>query len=293
MLHGSFTALITPYKDGGATLDLEALRDLAQWQIQQGTQGLVVAGSTGEGALLDYDERAAAIQVVVEVAAGQVPVVVGCGAPSTQDVAEMIQQAQALGAQAALVVPPYYMRTTRAGIIAHFCALDQLGFPIILYNNPGRTGVDMMPEMVAQLAELCPRVIGLKESAADVSRLLMIRQLVGEGRLALFSGEDVLTPGFLASGADGAISVCSNAAPGLTRALLDSWFEEDLEGFADHRAQLFEVQEILKHEPNPIGIKWMMAVRGHCQPEFRLPLGMPSVLGGQDYIARIQGLDIY
>ena len=212
MFKGSLTALVTPFKDG--QLDLDALKHLVDWQIESGTQGLVPVGTTGESPTLSHEEHDLVVETVVKAAAGRVPVMAGAGSNSTAESIRLAQSAEKAGADAILVVTPYYNKPTQAGLKAHFTAIhDACGLPIYIYNIPPRSVVDMTPETMGELAKL-PRIVGVKDATADIARVSMQRMTCGEDFIQL-SGEDATAHGFNAQGGVGCISVTANVAPAL------------------------------------------------------------------------------
>lgn len=262
-------ALITPFSNG--KVDREALKKLVSWHIDSGTQAIVACGSTGESALLTYDERHNILQDVISAANKRIPIIAGCGAPSTAECIGLVRQAKEIGASAALVVSPYYVKPSQQGQYEHFFQIHEaVDLPLILYNNPARTSVDMSLDLVAQLAEL-PRIVGLKDSNPDVSRAIGLRRMITRS-FALLSGDDPLAAAYLANGGHGCISVTANVAPHFCHQLMSSWFHRDLDHFAMMRDQLDILNRALSSETNPIPIKCAVAELGYCRNELRLPL---------------------
>jgi 4-hydroxy-tetrahydrodipicolinate synthase len=212
MLKGSLVALVTPFK--GGAVDFEALKRLMDWQIAEGTTGLVPVGTTGESPTLSHDEHEAVVEAVVKAAAGRVPVVAGAGSNNTAEAIRLIRFAEKVGADAALVVTPYYNKPTQAGLIAHFTAVhDACGLPIVIYNISPRSVIDMLPATMGELAKL-PRIIGVKDATAKLDRVSQQRIACGKDFVQL-SGEDATAIGFNAQGGTGCISVTANVAPRL------------------------------------------------------------------------------
>ncbi|TNF16328.1 MAG: 4-hydroxy-tetrahydrodipicolinate synthase, partial [Rhodobacteraceae bacterium] len=212
MFKGSLPALITPFKDGA--LDLDTLKKLVEWHIDQGSHGLVPVGTTGESPTVSHDEHMTVITEVVKAAKGRIPVIAGAGSNSTAEGVELIQHAAKTGADAALVVTPYYNKPTQRGMIAHYTALhDACELPIVIYNIPGRSVIDMIPETMGELAKL-PRIIGVKDATGKLERVSMQRMTCGADFIQL-SGEDATALGFNAHGGVGCISVTANVAPKL------------------------------------------------------------------------------
>jgi 4-hydroxy-tetrahydrodipicolinate synthase len=270
-LSGSITALATPFTAAGE-LDLDAWQRLLQSQVQGGTQGVVVAGSTGEAAALYDAEYEALLRMAVELVAGRIPVLAGTGLSNTAKTIELSRRAAALGADAALVVTPPYVRPTQPGLLAHYRALaDDGALPVVLYNVPGRTGCDLLPETAAELA-IHDRIVGIKEARSDAARMDALLPLRGEG-FAVLSGDDPTAARALLAGADGVISVASNVVPAALRALCDLARAGRQERANELDARLHGLYEFLGVEPNPIPVKAILALQGigHRQG-LRLPL---------------------
>lgn len=268
-LSGSITALATPFTAAGE-LDLEAWRRLITQQLEAGTQGIVVAGSTGEAAALFSSEYDTLLRSAVELVAGRVPVLAGTGQSGTARTIEATRRAAALGADAALVVTPPYVRPTQAGLLAHYQAVaDDGALPVVLYNVPGRTGCDLLPETVARLAPHA-RIVAIKEACSDAPRMQALLALRAEG-FAVFSGDDPTAARAMLAGADGVISVVSNLVPAAFRRLCDL-ARADRHGDADALdAQLQALVAFCGIESNPIPVKAILALRG-IGHGLRLPL---------------------
>ena len=267
--HGSMTALITPFKNGA--VDEKAFQRFVAWQIAEGTHGVVPCGTTGESATLNYDEHKRVMQLCIEVAKGKVPVVAGTGSNSTTEAIELTQYAEKLGADATLQVVPYYNKPTQEGIYQHFKAIhDACGLPVILYNVPGRTVADMSAETVARLAKL-PRIIGIKDATADLTRPAKTRILAGEAFRQL-SGEDATVIPFLGNGGHGCISVTSNIAPRLLAELHKAWQAGDLKGARAINDRLMPLHTALFVETSPAPVKYGASLLGLCDAELRLPM---------------------
>jgi len=270
MFKGSIVALVTPMDRQGA-LDLEAFRALIEFHADNGTAGLVVAGTTGESAALDGDEFERLLRVAVESSAGRMPIIAGTGTASTAKTVAMTRKAAALGADAALVVTPYYNRPTQSGLVAHFSAVaDGTDLPIILYNVPTRTGVDMRAETTLSLATH-ERIIGVKEAVADPARVTRLLDGRPEG-FAVLSGDDGSCAASMLSGAEGVISVAANVAPSRMSALCNAAIAGS-EALAKNLDS--ELQELFRQmgiETNPIPAKWALFEMGLIQEGIRLPL---------------------
>ncbi len=283
-LTGSLTALATPFRDG--RFDEEAYRALIAEQLEQGTSGLVPVGTTGEAVTMTAAERSRAVRLAVEVAAGRVPVVAGAGSNSTQATIEGIAQVREVGADAALIVTPYYNKPNQAGLLEHYraCARAHPGFPMVPYNVPGRTGCDLLPETCLRLCELS-EVVALKEATGSMTRAVDLREKCGD-RLALLSGDDFTVAPFIALGGEGVISVSSNVVPRKMADLVAAARAGDRVRAADLQVELNPLHRLLFVEPNPIPVKWALHLLGRFGPELRLPLvplGEPhaSALAGE------------
>ena len=268
MFNGSFTALVTPMKNG--ELDFEALEKLVEWQIDEGSHGLVPVGTTGESPTLSHDEHDAVVEAVVKTASGRVPVIAGAGSNNTAESIRLIRHAESVGADAALVVTPYYNKPTQAGLFAHFKALhDCCNLPIVIYNIPPRSIVDMSPETMGELAKL-PRVVGVKDATGDVGRVSDQRRTCGADFVQL-SGEDATALGFNAQGGVGAISVTANVAPRLCSEFQTATLEGDYARALEYQDKLLPLHRAIFIEPGLIGAKYGLSRLGRCSEEVRLP----------------------
>ncbi len=269
MFSGSITALITPFTNG--RVDEEAFRKLVDWQIKQGTHALVSCGTTGESPTLSHDEDMRVTAICVEVADGRVPVIAGTGSNSTSEAIALTKSAKQAGADAALIVTPYYNKPTQDGLYAHYKAIhDAVEIPIIIYNIPGRCIVDMSVETMARLAEL-PNIVGVKDATADLKRPALTRQAIGEGFCQL-SGEDATVVPFLAQGGHGCISVTANVAPALCANLHNAWRGGDFTEAARINDRLMPLHEALFVETSPGPVKYAASLLGLCENRVRLPL---------------------
>ncbi len=267
---GSIPALVTPFQRGGA-LDLVAFEDLVDWQLQQGSNGLVIGGSTGESGALDESELAALLEIGVRRAGGRVPVIAGTGGAATGKALRLARLAAAVGADAALAVTPFYSRPTQAGMLAHFRLLaDDGSLPVILYNVPSRTGVDLLPESVAQLAPH-PRIIGIKEAVTEPERMSALLQL-RSAQFAVLSGDDPTALRALRAGADGLISVVANLVPGLMSELCRAALDGQMQAAQEIDAMLAPLYAAAASEPNPIPVKAGLAMMRRMNDLLRLPL---------------------
>lgn len=269
-IFGSITALATPFTASGA-IDRAAWRRLVAGQLEAGTRGLVVAGSTGEAAMLTPAEFTALVVDAVAVVAGRIPVLAGAGQSATTGTIEQCQRAQAAGADAVLVAAPSYVRPTQEGLYQHFEAVAAaLGIPVVLYNVPTRTAVDLLPETVARLAPN-PRIIGIKEAVPEPGRQAALLALRAPDFVVL-GGDDGSACEFLLAGADGLVSVASNAAPASVRALCELARAGTAEAARALNAELAGLFAALSLEPNPIPVKAILAALGACENLLRLPL---------------------
>ncbi|MGQ0610878.1 MAG: 4-hydroxy-tetrahydrodipicolinate synthase [Paracoccaceae bacterium] len=269
MFKGSYPALITPFKNGA--VDFDALKRLVDWHIEMGSHGLVPVGTTGESPTLSHDEHGQVIEAVVKAAAGRVKVIAGAGSNNTVEGIALIRHAESVGADAALVVTPYYNKPTQAGLIAHFTALhDCCTLPIIIYNIPGRSVVDMTPETMGQLARL-PRIVGVKDATGKIERVSMQRATCGADFIQL-SGEDATALGFNAHGGVGCISVTANVAPRLCAEFQEATLRGDYATALDYQDRLMPLHEAIFIEPGLAGAKYGLSLLGRCSEEVRLPL---------------------
>ena len=269
MFSGSICALITPFR--GDAVDEERFAEFVDWQIEEGTQGVVPCGTTGESPTLSHEEHRRVTEICIGVARGRVPVIAGTGSNSTAEAVSLTHHAKEAGADAALVVTPYYNKPTQEGMYRHFEALnDAVDLPILIYNIPGRSVVDMTVETMARLARL-PNIVGVKDATADVSRAT--RQRLAAGRdFCQLSGEDVTQLGFLAQGGDGCISVTANVAPKQMADMHDAWREGEIETAQRLNERLMPLHSGLFCETSPGPVKYGASLLGKCGPETRLPL---------------------
>jgi 4-hydroxy-tetrahydrodipicolinate synthase len=269
-LRGSIVALITPM-DAEGSVDDPALQRLIDFHVDAGTAGIVAVGTTGESATLDEDEHCAVIARCVELADGRIPVIGGTGANSTTEAVRLTRCAERVGADAALLVTPYYNKPTQAGLIAHHRAVaEAVPIPQILYNVPGRTACDLLPETTAELAAL-DNVIGLKDATGDLDRVGRLRALCGPD-FALYSGDDGTACEFMLRGGDGVISVTSNVAPALMLRMCEAALAGQRDAALALNEHLDGLHRALFAESNPIPVKWALAEMGLAQAGIRLPL---------------------
>jgi 4-hydroxy-tetrahydrodipicolinate synthase len=275
---GAMTALVTPFRDG--KIDRAALEALVEEQIVQGIDGLVPCGTTGENTTLSPAETAEVIEIVIRATKKRVPVIAGTGANSTAKAIELSRRAKELGADALLQITPYYNKPTQEGLYQHFKSVAQLiGLPIVLYNVPGRTGVDLLPDTVARLCAL-PEIVALKEATGQVTRTQQIISKVGD-RLTVLSGEDAVNFPLYAVGARGCISVVANVAPKLVADCWDAANAGDLPKARRLHYQALPLSEALFWESNPIPAKTALAFMGKMSAEMRLPMVPMSAEGSE------------
>jgi 4-hydroxy-tetrahydrodipicolinate synthase len=267
---GSMTALATPFRDGA--LDEAAYRALVRQQIAGGTSVLIPMGTTGEAVTMSPEERFRAIRVVVEEAAGRVSVVGGAGSNSTAEAVEGVKRAREAGADGTLIVTPYYNKPTQAGLVEHYKAVAKAhpGFPIVAYNVPGRTGVDLLPETALRLCDI-PEVVAIKEATGNMVRAVDLVEKCGE-RLTLLSGDDFTVLPFIACGGKGVISVSSNVAPRMMADLVAAARAGQLAKARELQVRMNELHKLLFVESSPIPVKWALHKLGLFGPELRLPL---------------------
>ena len=278
-LSGSMTALATPFKDG--KFDEAAYESLVEYQVTNGTTVLVPMGTTGEAVTMTPAERRRAIEVCLKANKGRVKVFAGAGSNSTAETIEGVKVARALGADGALVVTPYYNKPTQAGLVEHYrlVAKAHPGFPLMAYNVPGRTGVDMLPDTVKRLLDV-KEVVALKEATGNVLRTLDVYEQVGD-RLTLLSGDDFVVAPFIFSGGKGVVSVSSNVAPRKMADLCAAALANDVETARRIQLELQPLHRMLFVESNPIPVKWALHLMGKFGPEIRPPL-LPMTEGNAE-----------
>jgi len=266
---GSITALVTPFRDG--KVDEPALRALVEFQVASGSNGIVPCGTTGESPTLDHEEHRRVIDVVLEAVNGRIPVIAGTGSNSTAEAIGLTRHAKQAGADAALIVLPYYNKPTQKGLLEHCRAIaDACALPLVLYNIPGRTGCNMLPETVALLAEH-PNIVGLKEATGNLEQMTQDIVLCGD-KLCFLSGDDTLTLPLMAVGGAGVISVVSNIVPGDVAAMTQAFLTGDWKRARELHLRLFPLSQAMFYETNPIPVKTALAMLGKIREEFRLPL---------------------
>ena len=273
MFKGSLCALITPFSRG--RVDEKAFQHFVDWQIKQGTQGVVPVGTTGESPTLSHDEHMRVVELCVEAANRRVPVIAGTGSNSTDEAISLTRHAKQAGADAALIVTPYYNKPTQEGLYRHYKAIaEAVDLPIIIYNIPGRCVVDMTVETMARLAKL-PNIVGVKDATNDLVRPLKTRLAIGP-EFCLLSGEDATITAFLAQGGHGCISVTANVAPRLCAQLHEAWQKGDFATVWKIRDRLMPLHDAMFTETSPAPVKYAASLLGLSSPDVRLPLAPAS-----------------
>ncbi len=269
MFSGSIVAIVTPFKNG--KVDEDAFRKLIEFQIENGTSGIVPCGTTGESATLSFEEHKRVIKICVEAVKKRVPVIAGAGANNTKEAIELTRFAKEAGADATLQVVPYYNKPTQEGLYLHFSTIaKEVPLPQVLYNIPGRTGVNMLPETVARLAEL-KEIVAIKEASGNLSQMAEIINLAGD-KITLLSGDDNLTLPILSIGGKGVISVIANIVPRETAEMIKMWEKGDVEGARKMFFKLLPLCKAMFYETNPIPVKTALSLMGKISGELRLPL---------------------
>ena len=270
MFRGSIVAIVTPFENG--KVDEEKLRELIDFQIKNGTRGIVPCGTTGESATLNFDEHEKVIEITIEQVKKRVPVIAGTGSNSTEEAIMLTKQAANSGADASLQVSPYYNRPTQRGLYEHFKAIAQsVKIPIILYNIAGRTGVNIEPETIAKLSQDCKNIVAVKEASGSLDQMSRIKQLCPKD-FDLISGDDGLTLPVLSIGGIGIISVVANIVPRDVADLVLAFEKGDIKGARELHYKLLPLIKAVFLETNPIPVKTAMGLLGMCEPELRLPM---------------------
>jgi len=270
MFEGSIVALITPFK--GGEVDYQALENLIEFHINNHTDAILVCGTTGESPTLTFEEHKKVIEEAVRVARGRIKIIAGTGANATHEAIELSTHAQRVGADACLLVAPYYNKPTQEGLYRHFKAIaEEVSIPIILYNIPSRTGVEIAPETIYRLAKEHENIIGSKESTPNMDRISELKKLLG-GNFTILSGDDSLTLPMMALGAKGVISVANNIMPREVKQMVDYALKGDFKKAREMHYYLYELFKVLFIETNPIPVKTACWALGMCEKEFRLPL---------------------
>ncbi len=273
MFRGSIVAIVTPFKNG--KIDENKLRELVDFQIENGTDGIVPCGTTGEASTLDYEEHDRVIEIVVEQAGKRVPVIAGTGSNSTQEAIEISEHARKAGADGLLLVTPYYNKPTQEGLYLHYKAIaEAVPLPQVLYNVPGRTSVNMLPATVARLAEI-PNIVAIKEASGSLQQASEILALCGD-KITVLSGDDFVTFPMMACGGKGVISVTANIMPKEVAALIDAFSAGNMEEARRLHLHLLKINNAMFIETNPMPVKTALGLMGKCGDEARLPLAPMS-----------------
>ncbi|MEL7211509.1 MAG: 4-hydroxy-tetrahydrodipicolinate synthase [Pseudomonadota bacterium] len=268
MFKGSMPALVTPFSNGH--LDIDTLKKLVAWHVEQGSHGLVPVGTTGESPTLSHAEHDQVVETVVNEVAGRIPVIAGAGSNNTVETVRLVKHAKEVGADAALVVTPYYNKPTQRGLLAHFHAAADCGLPIVIYNIPGRSIIDMTPATMGELAKH-EMIIGVKDATGDVTRVSKQRRSCGTDFVQL-SGEDASAIGFNAQGGHGCISVTANVAPKLCAEFQEATLRGDYAKALEYQDKLMPLHEAIFTEPGVAGAKYGLSLLGMCRDEVRSPL---------------------
>jgi 4-hydroxy-tetrahydrodipicolinate synthase len=267
---GAFTALVTPFRKN--EVDEDAYRKLIEWQIEQGIQGLVPCGTTGESATLSHAEHKKVISICVDQAKGRVPILAGAGSNNTSEAIDLTRYAKEAKADGALLITPYYNKPTQEGLVAHFKAIArEVSMPFVVYNVPGRTSVNLLPKTVARMAREIPEVIGIKEATGDLKQVSEVIERCDPGFIVL-SGDDFTVLPLLAVGGKGVISVVSNIAPGTMAGLCAAYAGKDLDRAKELHFELSPLCRAMFLETNPIPVKTALHLMGRIRLELRLPL---------------------
>jgi 4-hydroxy-tetrahydrodipicolinate synthase len=269
-LKGAITALVTPFRNDA--LDEERFRQHIEWQIEQGVDGLLPCGTTGESATLSHQEHKDVIRICIEQTKGRVPVLAGAGSNSTREAVELTAYAKEAGADAALLITPYYNKPTQAGLLAHYKAIArEVSLPQVVYNVPGRTGVNLLPDTLARMQAEIPEVVGVKEASGNINQISQIVEACGR-EFNVLAGEDFITLPLLGLGGNGVISVVSNVAPQLMSGLCEAFHSRQIDRAIDIHYQLAPLYRAMFFETNPIPVKTALAHMGRMDLELRLPL---------------------
>jgi 4-hydroxy-tetrahydrodipicolinate synthase len=273
MFKGSIVAIVTPFKNEG--IDEEKLRELVEFQIENGTDGIVPCGTTGEASTLDYDEHDRVIEIVVQQAKKRVPVIAGTGSNSTKEAIEISEHAKRVGADGVLLVTPYYNKPTQEGLYRHYKTIaEAVHLPQILYNVPGRTAVNMLPETVARLADIS-NIVAIKEATGSLQQASEVLALCGD-KIDVLSGDDFITFPMMACGGVGVISVTANIMPKEIASMVDAFNAGNLEEARQLHLKLLKINNSMFIETNPTPVKTALGLMGRCSDEVRLPLAPMS-----------------
>jgi len=286
MFRGSIVAIVTPFRNG--EVDEERLRELVEYHISRGTHGIVPCGTTGESATLSYEEHKRVVRIVVDQVKGRVPVIAGSGSNSTAEALELTRFAKEAGADAALVITPYYNKPPQEGLYGHYSYLArEVDFPIIVYNVPSRTGIDILPQTIARLAEL-PQIVGVKEATGSVRRATEILALVDKEGFSILSGDDFIVYPLLCVGGKGVISVVANVAPRMMADLVEAFEAGNHDRARELHYRLQPLCEAMFYETNPIPVKTALAEMGLIADEVRMPL-CPMSSANRERLRKVLG----
>ena len=287
MFKGSMCAIVTPFKNN--EIDYDCLAELVEFQIQNGTKGIVPCGTTGESATMSHEEHHKVIDTVIEKSDGRVPVIAGTGSNSTGEALELTRHAKKAGAQGALLITPYYIKPTQEGLYRHYRQIaDEVNIPLILYNVPGRTGVSLMPETIARLASH-PNIAAVKDATGSLDYASMIRSLCD---ITILSGNDSMNLPLLSIGAKGSISVAANIIPDLASEMVDAFLEGDADKAESIHKKIFPLVKALFVETNPIPVKGALEMMGKISGEIRMPLTPLSDQGAAVLREEMEKLDL-
>lgn len=271
MLKGSIVALVTPFDKQGKINEAK-LKELIDWHIDKGTDGILVCGTTGESATLTHPEHKRIIDLAVSHVAKRVPLLAGCGSNSTHEALDLAEHANKAGADYSLVITPYYNKPTQRGLYQHYKKIaGSIDIPVIIYNVPGRTGINILPETVAKIYQDCKNVVGIKEASGSLDQITKLMSLVDD-KFLLFSGSDEINLPILSVGAVGVVSVVANILPAETKQLVASFLSGDLKAACKMQLYLYEIIKTLFIETNPIPVKTSLGLMGLIEPNMRLPL---------------------
>lgn len=284
MFNGLYTALITPFRNN--QIDEEALKNLVEFQIENGVDGIVPCGTTGESPTLSHDEHNKIIEICVKTAKNRIKIIAGTGSNSTSEAIEMTKHAKNIGADGCLVVAPYYNKPTQEGIFRHFEAINQCGLPFIIYNIPGRSVIDISDQTIAKISKL-ENAAGIKDATGDLARLASLRPLIDKD-FSYLSGEDTTVVGFNAMGGNGVISVTSNIAPKACKEIQNACFNHDYQKALKLQDELLKLHQAMFIETNPIPVKYGAYLMKLCQNEIRLPLTEPNQNSQQEISAALK-----
>lgn len=281
---GAFTALVTPFKNN--VVDEEAFRELIEWQVEQGIDGVVPCGTTGESATLSHEEHKKVISICVDQVKGRVPVIAGAGSNCTNEAIDLTRYAKEAGADAALLITPYYNKPTPNGLVAHFKTIaSEVPIPFFIYNVPGRTSLNVMPETAARIFKEVPEAIGIKEATGDLKQVSEVVEECGPDFIVL-SGDDFTVLPLMSVGGHGVISVVSNVVPYLMQSMCKAYAQKDLEQARKIHFQMAPLCRAMFLETNPIPVKTALAMMGKLEPGFRLPL-VPMLPENEDTLRSV------